>query len=74
MNGKDGWWFVLKAPEKNLLKPAKLYGNTSTGDGRGLREGDEFKGWDMCQLGTRDCLLLIGRGSERGNDGMEMLR
>ena len=20
VNGKDGWWYVVKAPEKNLLK------------------------------------------------------
>ena len=25
VNGKDGWWFVVKAPEKNLLKPDKVW-------------------------------------------------
>ena len=25
VNGKDGWWFVVKAPEKNLLKLDKVW-------------------------------------------------
>ena len=25
VNGTDGWWFVVKAPEKNLLKVDKVW-------------------------------------------------
>ena len=25
VNGKDGWWFVVKGPEKNLMKVDKVW-------------------------------------------------
>ena len=36
-NGKNVWWFTVKAPEKKLLELDKN-GTTSTGDGRGCKE------------------------------------
>ena len=41
VNGKDGWWFVVKAPEMNLLKQ---YSSTGTGDGREFRGEMIFRG------------------------------
>ena len=39
VNGKDGWWFVVKASEKNLLKCDEVWQH-KTGDGRGFRAGE----------------------------------
>ena len=36
LNGKNGWWFVVKAQEKDWTWMRS--GNTSTGSGRGYEE------------------------------------
>ena len=62
MNGKDGWWFVVKAPEKNLLKLDKVWQHKYWWWQRIHGGRNDSLGWDLCQLGTGECLLLIGGG------------
>ena len=66
LNGKNGWWFIVKAPERCLVVVDKKWKHRHRQWQKVQRGESNFQGWDPCRLDTCYEVRFDGEGRERG--------